>query len=184
MREFLTNFNIGAASGWDIFIALVFLTAVLIYGLFLGRNRMVVLLVSTYFSLAISRVIPWNLMASANWLGLGAETGPSGSLRIIIFLALILLFYFLIPRSVLSSTLRLRKRGEASWAVLFLLSILQIGLLASIIFSFLPVQATGELSHLVQRMFLGSSAEFVWISLPIIAVVLIKRKKKVGKGRK
>ncbi len=182
IRDFLTNFHLGAASGWDIFIILVFLIAVLVYGLFLGRNRMIVLLISTYFSLIISRVIPWERMGSAGWLGM--ENGPSVSLEIIIFLGLILLFYFLIPRSILSSTLRLRKRGEASWIFLFLLSILQIGLVAMIIFSFLPSQAIANLSSLVQRMFLGSSAEFVWTILPIMAVVLIKKKKKTGKSKK
>ncbi len=181
VRDFLANFYIGAASGWDIFIILIFLIAVLIYGLFLGRNRMIVLLVSTYFSLAITQVLPWQKMASVGWLGM--EDGPSPSLKIIIFLGLILLFYFLIPRSILSSTLRLRKRGDASWAILFLLSIVQIGLLAMIIFSFLPIQATANLGSLVKKMFLGPSAEFVWITLPIISVALIKRKK-IKKGKK
>ncbi len=182
MREFLTNFSIGAASGWDIFIILIFLIAILIYGLFLGRNRMIVLLISTYFSLVITQVIPWQKIVSVGWLGIGEE--PSSSLKIIIFLGLILLFYFLIPRSILSSTLRLRKRGDASWIILFLLSILQIGLLAMIIFSFLPKQASADLGSLIQRMFIGDSAEFIWTLLPILGIVLIKRKKKIDKKNK
>ena len=50
IRDFLNSFHLGSASGWDLFIILIFLIAVLIYGFFLGRNRMIVLLLSSYFS--------------------------------------------------------------------------------------------------------------------------------------
>ena len=177
LREFLTNFHLGAASGWDLFIALIFLIAVLIYGLFLGRNRMIVLLLSSYFSLAISQVLPWQRLASLRFLAIGAE--PSASLRIIVFLSLILLFYFLIPRSVLSSTLRIRKRGEASWVQLFILSIVQVAFLVMVIFSFLPSEAVADFGPLISKVFLGAEAEFVWVVLPILAMVLMRRKRKI-----
>ncbi|MFH1671306.1 MAG: hypothetical protein ABH889_00820, partial [Candidatus Portnoybacteria bacterium] len=59
IRDFLANFHIGAASGWDLFIGLVFLVAVLIYGFFLGRNRIIILLISSYFSFSIIKALPW-----------------------------------------------------------------------------------------------------------------------------
>jgi hypothetical protein len=176
IREFLTNFHIGAASGWDLFILLIFLIAVLVYGLFLGRNRMVILLLSSYFSLAIVQVIPWWRLSSLGWLGIGQS--PSASLKIILFLAIILLFYFLIPRSVLSSALRIRKRGKASWLQLFILSIVQIGLLIMVILSFLPAQAIASLGLIVKKTFIGPEAQFVWITLPILTMVLMRRKRK------
>lgn len=175
IQGILSSFHIGAASGWDIFIILVFLIAVLIYGFFLGRNRMIVLLVSTYFSFSIVQVIPWQKLSDIAWLGI--EKTPS--IRIFVFLGFILLFFFLIPRSVLSSALRLRKRGEASWIQLFLLSIVQIGLLAMIIFSFLPKEAIEALAPFIQKIFIGSDAQFVWITLPILVVILMRRKKKL-----
>lgn len=174
-REFLANFHIGAASGWDIFIILVFLIAVFIYGFFLGRNRMVVLLLSSYFSFAIMQVFPWSCLISLEWLGMGEE--PSSSLKILIFLGIILLFYFLIPRSVLSSTLRIKKRGDASWAQLFVLSIAQVGLLAMIIISFLSDEVLVSLSSPIQTIFIGSEARFVWVAVPILIMVLMRRKK-------
>ncbi len=176
IRETLADLSIGAASGWDIFIIFIFLAAVLTYGFFLGRNRMIILLLSSYFSLSIIKAIPWNSLNSFSWLGVNQE--PSSSAKTFIFLALIVLFYLLIPRSVLSSTLRIRKRGEAAWWQLFVLSIAQVGLLAMVIFSFLPSEIIGKFNFIVEKTFIGPEAQFVWVLLPILAMVLMRRKKK------
>lgn len=175
IREFLTNFHIGAASGWDLFIILIFLIAVLLYGFFLGRNRMIILLLSSYFSLAIMQVLPWSRLASLKWLNLN----PSASFKILFFLGMILLFYFLIPRSVLSSVLRIKKRGEASWLQLSILSIVQIGLLVTVIISFLSNEVVANFGSLIEKIFIGSEAQFVWITLPILAMILMRRRRKI-----
>ncbi len=176
IRDFLTNFHLGAASGWDLFILLIFLVAVLVYGFFLGRNRMIILLLSSYFSLAITQVLPWSRLSSWAWLGIGQE--PSSSLQIIIFSALIVLFYFLIPRSVLSSTLRVRKRGQASWLQIFLLSIVQVGLLIMVVLSFLSAETIANFDFIVKRVFIGPEAQFIWITLPILVINIMRRKRK------
>jgi len=177
IRDLLTNFHIGTASGWDLFIILVFLIAVFVYGFFLGRNRMILLLLSSYFSLIISQVIPWSRLTSLGWLGLGQ--GPSVSLKILVFLGLILLFYFLIPRSILSSSLRIKKRGDASWLQLFILSIVQIALMVVVILSFLSVEVVASFSPLVKKIFIGPEAQFIWLTLPILTIALMRRKRKV-----
>jgi len=177
VRDLLTNFHIGTASGWDLFIILVFLIAVFVYGFFLGRNRMVLLLLSSYFSLIISQVIPWSRLTSLGWLGLGQ--GPSASLKILVFLGLILLFYFLIPRSILSSSLRIKKRGDASWLQLFILSIVQISLMVVVILSFLSAEVIANFSPLVKKIFIGPEAQFIWLTLPILTIALMRRKRKI-----
>jgi len=176
-RQLLAGFHLGAASGWDLFVILVFIIAVLVYGLFLGRNRLIVLLLSSYFSLSIVNVLPWEKLISFGWLGIG--DGPSASLKIIIFLGIILLFYFFIPRSVLSSVLRIRKRGEASWIRLLILSVVQVGLLAMAILSFLPEEALADIGSIIKMIFVGPEAQFVWIALPILTVVLMRRNRKI-----
>jgi hypothetical protein len=88
------------------------------------------------------------------------------------------------PRSVLSSSLRIRRRGGASWVQLFVLSIVQVGLLAMVILSFLPNQATADLTLTIKRLFIGPEAQFVWITLPILVIILMRRKRgltKLGK---
>ena len=179
IRDFLATVHIGAASGWDIFILLIFLMGVFVYGFFLGKNRMIVLLLSSYFSLSIIKVIPWKNLANFGWLGI--DQTPASSPQILIFLGLILLFYFLIPRSVLSSTLRIRKRGDASWVQLFILSVVQIGLLAMAILSFINPQDVKELSPMVQKALVGPEAQFIWTLLPILTIVLMKRRVNIDK---
>ncbi len=179
VRDFLTNFHIGAASGWDIFIVLIFLIAVMVYGLFVGRNRMVIISISSYFSFLIVQNIPWWKLNSFGWLGM--KNGPSASLKIILFLSIIVLFYFLIPRSILTSVFRLKKRGTASWWQLFLLSIVQVGLLAMVILSFLPNEAILNLGSIIKRLFIGPEAQFVWITLPILTMILMRNKRNKDK---
>ncbi len=177
IRDLLTNFHIGVASGWDLFIILVFLISVFVYGFFLGRNRMILLLLSSYFSLIINQVIPWSRLTSLGWLGFSQE--PSVSFKILVFSGMILLFYFLIPRSVLSSSLRIKKRGDASWLQLFILSIVQLGLIAVVILSFLSVEVIANFSPLVKKIFIGPEAQFIWLTLPILTMVLMRRKRKI-----
>ena len=45
--DFVTNIN-WAAPSWDLFIILFFIVAAFLYGLSLGRNRVIVILVSIY----------------------------------------------------------------------------------------------------------------------------------------
>lgn len=177
LQSFLTTFHIGAATGWDIFIILIFLIAVFVYGFFLGRNRMVILLLASYFSWAIIKVFPWQRLATLTWLGIGQS--PSSSFMMLIFLGLILVFYFLIPRSVLSSALRIRKRGEATWLQLFLLSIMQLGLIVSVLISFLPEEVVTAFAPMLKKIFIGNEAQFVWIALPILVITLMRKKKKI-----
>ena len=175
-QSFLASFHIGAATGWDIFIILIALIAIFIYGFLLGRNRIVLVLLSSYFSLIIMKFLPWARLSELKWLGIG-ET-PASSLQIIIFLALILFFYMFLPRSILSSVARIRKRGDTSWIHTSILATLQIGLLVSIVFSFLPEEASAKVMPLVKKIFLGSGAQFIWVVLPLLAVFLLKKPKK------
>lgn len=175
-QSFLASFQIGTATGWDIFIIFIALIAIFIYGFVLGKNRMILILLSSYFSLTIMKFLPWERLAAINWLGIGSSPAPS--LKMLIFLSLILFFFIFIPRSILSSVLRIRKRGEASWVQLLILGILQVGLLISIILSFLPNQVTSEITPLINRIFLSAGAQFIWITLPLLVITLMKKQKK------
>lgn len=137
---------------------------------------MIILLLASYFSLIISQVLPWSRLIELKWLGIGES--PSPSLKIFVFMGIILFFYFLMPRSILSSTLKVKKRGEATWAQLFVLSILQLGLLAMIILSFLPSEIIADFIPLIKKIFVGPEPQFIWITLPILTLTLMKKKKK------
>ena len=106
-QGFLANINIGFASAWDVLIIILVLIAAFIYGFLMGRNRMILFMLCTYFSLAIVSFVPWAKLSDIKWLGIGEN--PSSSLIILFFLALMLFFFIFVPRSVLSSLARVRK---------------------------------------------------------------------------
>ena len=87
---YLSNVN-WLEPSWDLFIILFFVVASLMYGLSLGRDRLLVILVSIYMSLAVVEYVPFitNFNASIN-------INDTFALRVSVFLGIfIILFFFL-----------------------------------------------------------------------------------------
>ncbi len=162
---FLNNFWANS-SGW--IMLLIFLGVALIYGLSMGRNRLVVMILGTYFSYILARAIPWKELTF-----LGIKEAPDSAVQIFIFLALILGFYFLIPHSSFHSALRIQRRHSCWWHSL-IFSVLQIGLILQIVIGFLPGKVAAGLSPLAQLMFSGQTAQFLWLFLPILALMFLR----------
>lgn len=167
----ISNFQLS----WDLLIIIIFIGATFLYGLTLGRNKLIALLISTYFSLIIIGSIPWKTVSA--FFGLKDLSSPTPTFKIFLFLALILFFFFLIPQSVLGSVLRVGKGRQGPWVHILIFAILQIGLLASIILSFLPSKVIIDLNPLVKQVLLGQLPQFFWMTIPILALVLIRKKK-------
>ncbi len=164
--------NFSWSGYWDWIIVLVFLAVAFIYGLSMGRNRLAILILGTYFSFLLTKNFPWHQLTF-----LGFKDSPSSTIQIFIFLAIILAFYFLIPHSALSSAMRLRGRGRSSWWQALVLSILQVGLILSVVVSFLPANIVDNLSTFVKTVFVGSLAQYIWLLLPIVAIMFLRRKR-------
>ena len=163
----LNNFSFSGS--WDWLMVLVFLGVALVYGLSMGRNRLVIVMLGVYFSFLITRAIPWKQLTF-----LGLKEAPESTTQIFIFLALVLGFYFLIPHSALRHAMRLGGKGRGAWWQILILSILQIGLILAMVIVFLPVKVTAELSPLAQIIFVGPLAQFLWILLPILAIMFLR----------
>lgn len=163
----LSNFSF--SSSWDWLMILVFLAVALVYGLSMGRNRLVIVMLGIYFSFLITRAIPWKQLTFFN-----LKDAPSSTAQIFIFLALVIGFYFLIPHSSLRHAMGLRGKGRSAWWQVLILSILQIGLILAMVIVFLPVKVTGELSLLAQTIFVGPVAQFFWIISPILAIMFLR----------
>lgn len=161
--------NINFSGSWDWVMVLIFLAVALVYGLSMGRNRLVIVMLGVYFSFLLTRAIPWKQLSF-----LGFKDAPSSTAQIFIFLALMLGFYFLIPHSVLRRAMRLGGKGAGAWWQVLILSILQIGLILAMVIVFLPVKVTAELSPLAQIIFVGPLAQFLWILLPILSIMFLR----------
>lgn len=166
-KSFVANIN-WAQPSWDLFIILFFIVAALLYGLSLGRDRVITILISVYMALAVVNFAPFigNFQAD---VGVSQFFVFRVSAFVVVFIAL----FFLMSRSALLATVA-KSDGAGAWWQVLLFSFLHVGLLVSITLSFLPPSASGHLAPLTQRLFVHENARFFWIIAPIIAMILIK----------
>ena len=140
---------------WDLFIILFFIVASLIYGVSLGRDRIIVILVSIYISLAITNYIPSLENFTAN-----ISVNDAFAVRVSLFLGVfILLFFFLSHSALLKSMGRGPGQGKLWQVIPF--SFLHVGLLISVTMSFFPADLADVLSPLTQNLFVSDIAKAV-----------------------
>ncbi|OIO52737.1 MAG: hypothetical protein AUJ19_00455 [Parcubacteria group bacterium CG1_02_58_44] len=158
-----------ATPTWDLFIVIFFIVTVFLYGMSLGRDRIIVILVSIYMALAVVSNIPVVSSAggSANVL-----VGNLFVLKVTSFLGLFVLLFFLLSRSALMRTFGNMANG--SWFQVFLFSIFHVGLLVSITLSFLPPDAVGHLAPITRTIFASDWAKFAWIVAPVASMMVLK----------
>ncbi|MBU0598361.1 hypothetical protein KKF61_05250 [Patescibacteria group bacterium] len=168
---------------WDLFIVLFFIVAAFLYGLSLGRDRIIIILVSIYMSLAIVEHAPIvNNEGFQNMINNIA--GQFFVFQISAFLVLFVVFFFIITRSALVKTIASSDLPGPWWQVL-LYSILHVGLIVSIVLSYIPKESVeGVLAPLTQRVFTTDFAQNVWIIGPLLAMFIFKGGASQKKTRK
>lgn len=151
---------------WDLFILIFFIVASLIYGISLGRDRIIVILVSIYMSLAIVNYIPFVSEFSAN-----ISVNDAFALRVTVFLGIFILLFFFLSHSALMRTLGHGATQGKLWQVM-IFSFLHVGLLVSVTLSFFPTDLVDVLSQFTRALFLSDIARAAWVLLPVIAMAL------------
>lgn len=166
-QSFVAHIN-WAQPTWDLFIILFFIVAGFLYGLSLGRDRVIVILISVYMALAVVNSAPYIGNFAAD-VGINQFFVFRVSTFVVVFIAL----FFLMSRSALLSTIASSDTRGPWWQVL-LFSFLHVGLLISITLSFLPPSASNHLAPLTRTVFVKDLGRFIWIVAPIAAMILIK----------
>ncbi len=151
---------------WDIFILLFFIVGSLLYGLSLGRDRIIVILVSMYMALAVVSNTPL-----LNSLNLSFHVNENYVLKISFFLGIFIVLFFLLSRSALLKTIG-GSGGPGAWWQTIIYSILQVGLLISVTLSFLPKEMTQALAEGTRQVFMGDIGRSAWVVLPIVFMAL------------
>lgn len=165
--EFFSNIN-WAQPSWDLFIILFFVVAGFLYGLSLGRDRIIVILVAVYMALAVVNDAPY--------IGRLVEEAGLQQLfvvRISTFMTVFIILFFLLSRSALLKTIAGADTAGAWWQVL-VFSFLHVGLLTSVTLSFLPDGAANALSPFTRNIFTTEGGKFFWVVAPIVAMIVLK----------
>lgn len=162
------NFNFGP-SGLFAILGLIFL---LLYGLSLGRTRALISLLGIYVAYAIMSVFPY-LDRLHDVIKISPELYIT---RVGFFLAVYIIVFAALNGSVVQNRLNLK---DASFLSVSIVSILQLGLLITIITNIIPVSAlklSGDLSYL-SEYFSTTDALFYWFLVPIMIVAFMRGNK-------
>jgi len=154
---------------WDLFIFLFFIIASLLYGISLGRDRIIVILVSIYMALAIVNYIPFINEFTAN-----ISVNDAFALKVSVFLGVFILLFFFLSHSALLRTIGHSAAQGPLWQIM-IFSFLHVGLLISVTLSFFPHSLSAVLSPTTQFVFTSDFAKAVWVSLPLLAMMVLGR---------
>lgn len=171
MPPLLAGINFSTPN-WDTFILLLFVVGALLYGMSLGRDRVIVILVSVYMALAVVANAP--VLRDLNLLQLSVN--DNFVLKIGFFLGAFVALFFLLSRSALLHTIG-NSSAPGSWWQTIVFSILQVGLLISITLSFLPQEITGTLTEFTRQVFLSYWGKSAWLILPVLFMAIAPRPK-------
>lgn len=166
--NFFSNLDWSTPS-WDLFIVLFFLVASLIYGLSLGRDRIIIILVSIYMALAVVEYAPF-----AEELIQGTSLESFFLFKVISFVVVFLVLFYVLAQSALLNTFASRNASRSWWQTI-VFSVLHVGLIISITLSFLPESFANQLSDFTYKVFATEMARFIWIILPIVVMALIRK---------
>lgn len=150
-------------AGFDVFIFAFLLGGAALFGLSLGRDRIIGMIFATYIAAAVLFGVT-GIDAAANALHL-----PGAYARVIVFFVVFALAFFqIIRRSILSAI------GSSSrWWQTILLSVFHVGMLISVTLQLLPAEMTSGLSDLTKMTFLGDLGRSLWLILPMLGILFL-----------
>lgn len=179
MEKYIPNFDLAAISNFNFnfgpsgLFAILGLIFLLLYGLSLGRTRALISLLGIYIAYAIMSVFPY-LDRLHDFIKISPE--------LYITRAGLFLFVYVIVFAVLNGSLvkgRLTIKDASFFSVL-VISVMQLGLLITIITNIVPVSAlkiSGNLSGFTEY-FSTNEALFYWFLAPIVIVSFMRGNKK------
>lgn len=171
LTKFLpTQFGLSNLANPGILFSLLALVFVLLYCLSLGRTRALISLLSIYIAFVFQYTFPYysNIFESVTF------TQDPGLIRVGIFLLIYVAAFFILNRSLLKSRLSL---DETSIFWVLIISVLQLGLLSSIILNTIPTLALPGVPTAFINYLATSQALFYWATVPLIVLLFIKSKK-------
>lgn len=152
---------------WDILLLLFFFFAVFVYGLVVGRNRIIVLLLASYPAVLINEYLPYPQQFLER-----LNTFQILFLKSFSFFVLVLFVFWILNKAGF-----LRKEISKKTGQVIFLSFLNVGFWANIIFNYaLKISEEAvKLAPLTKLLFGSAPSHFIWLILPISALYWLAR---------
>ena len=148
----------------DASLFLVLVAISIVFGMFVGRFRLINILINIYIALAILSIIPDNL------LKFNENSEPLLFLLIVISLTLVGDYLF---------DIHISSSGSGFFWRLVVMSFLEMGLIFSVISSMIPSEKLLEyFSQNMYQYFASSSARVFWIIAPLAFLFFINKRSK------
>lgn len=145
---------------WDILLLVFFFFSVFVYGLAVGRNRIIMLLLASYPAALINEYFPYPKSFLSN-----LNVFQTIFLKSFGFFVLSFFIFWILKKSGFS-----RKELNKKTSQVLFLSFLNVGLWANIIFSYVLVFNAEliKLAPLNLLLFGSNTAHFIWLILPVL----------------
>lgn len=153
---------------WDLLVLFFFLAAGFFYGLMAGKKKLLAVLFSIYISII--------LLDNFGYLDFFTQKEDIFTVflvRAFAFFTLIILLGILFAKTIFRGSAKKEK-----WWQVFVLSFLEVGLLISAAFQLLPAKDLFVFSPIVQIFFASDKMFFWWLTLPLVALFFILRRRK------
>jgi hypothetical protein len=162
------NFNWHSPS-WDLFIFVAWVIVAVVYAFAAGRGRVINVLICSYIAKLIVLQVPSLGSTVAQHLNSNSFLLPLQQMAT--FLIIFLILFWLLGRYVFRTAADSHEISSMFFGLIF--SFLQIGLLISILLSYLPLTTQSGFSQLIQILFIKNPAGLIWLILPLIYLVVL-----------
>ncbi len=164
LDSFFKTLDIAPNLAGDVSLLFLFIGVSIGLGFFLGRSRLISILIDVYIARALVAILP------ATWLAFSSLGGA------IVFLALFFVLFFTDRRLF---DLHLSNASTDFFWRVFVMGILVTGLLVSSILYFLPKKlALDFISLSVYGYFAGATALALWMIVPLVGLLFINNRLK------
>ena len=162
----LASVNLNITS-WELIILLFLIGGGFLLGILIGKNKIFLMLLGSYISSAILSVVPIKKMFPNFFI-----QEENFVVLIILYLVLIGIVYFIFSRT------RKKARNRGFWSIfqIFFYALFLVGIVLSMVFSFLPKDLISEFSSLTLNIFNTPLARTLWFVIPLIFIGIFRRK--------
>lgn len=154
-----------AQPAWDVIVLVFFGVAGSVYGVMVGRMR----LIAIFFALYVSQLL-FEHFAFLDRFVTGKTILEIFFFRATAFIILLILLSLLFIKTVFRG-----RDADRPWWQIFFLSFLEVGLLVSAIFRLMPARELFTFSPVVNKIFASDGAYFLWLTLPLVGLFVIVR---------